>query len=76
MDIEFCERPDGERPNKQVRGIGRAELREDVGGRRTRSITYRDLAGEARDAMAEMRASMPRIVIRLEPARWVAIASV
>jgi nitroimidazol reductase NimA-like FMN-containing flavoprotein (pyridoxamine 5'-phosphate oxidase superfamily) len=76
LDVELDERRDGERPNRQLRAVGRAELLDDVRGSRTRSITYRYLADPGRDVAADRRASQRRMAIRLEPNRLVAVASV
>jgi hypothetical protein len=76
LDVEVAERDDGERPNQQIRAIGTAGLFDDVNGARTRSITYRYLAGASRDRVAERRSAVARVAIRLEPQTWIAVASV
>ena len=74
VDHEAPEREDGERPNRQVRGIGDAELFPDARGEWTRRITLKYVHGAGHRATA--RAAHERIVIRLTPARLVAVASV
>ena len=76
VDVEEPERPDGERPNKQVRASGHADLLDDVGGHRTRRITEKYLRGPGRAAMIERRTKDPRVAIRIEPERLITIASV
>jgi nitroimidazol reductase NimA-like FMN-containing flavoprotein (pyridoxamine 5'-phosphate oxidase superfamily) len=76
IDVEEPERDDGERPNRQVRAIGHAELLDDVDGARTRRITERYVVGPSRDAVIRRRTAAPRVAIRLVPLHLVAIASV
>jgi nitroimidazol reductase NimA-like FMN-containing flavoprotein (pyridoxamine 5'-phosphate oxidase superfamily) len=76
IDVEDPERDDGERPNRQVRGVGTAELFADDRGLWTRRITRKYVTGPVGDERAEQRAAEPRTVIRLAPARLVAVASV
>jgi PPOX class probable F420-dependent enzyme len=76
IDVEGDERDDGERPNRQVRATGRAELVDDVGGVHTRRITEKYLRGPGRDAMVRRRTGTPRVAVRLVPRNVVAVASV
>jgi len=76
VDVEEPERDNGERPNQQVRAVGTAKLFTDDGGLWTRRITRKYVTGARADERAEQRAAQPRTVIRLAPARLVAVASV
>jgi hypothetical protein len=75
VDVEAPEREDGQRPNRQVRAIGDAELFPDDRGTWTRRITGKYLAGPAGGEHAARRAADPRLVIRLRPRRLIAVAS-
>ncbi len=75
VDVEAPDRGDGQRPNRQVRAIGEAELFPDDRGAWTRRITEKYLAGSAAAGRAEQRAGDPRLVIRLPPRRLIAVAS-
>jgi nitroimidazol reductase NimA-like FMN-containing flavoprotein (pyridoxamine 5'-phosphate oxidase superfamily) len=76
VDIEAGERADGERPNRQVRAIGEAQTFPDAGGEWTERITRKYVTGPGLSVQLERRLSAERIVIRLEPERLVAVASV
>jgi nitroimidazol reductase NimA-like FMN-containing flavoprotein (pyridoxamine 5'-phosphate oxidase superfamily) len=76
LDVEGDERADGERPNRQVRGIGHIELMDDVDGERTQRITEKYLHGPGREAMVSRRVGAPRVALRLVPRYVVAVASV
>lgn len=76
IDVEAPERSDGERPNRQVRGVGTVTLAEDVGGRRTERITRKYLSGPGLEDMVRHRTSLSRVVLSLRPDRLIAIASV
>ena len=76
IDLEEPERRDGQRPNRQVRAVGEAELFADEDGMWTRRITRKYVAGPAAVAREERRAADPRTVIRLAPVRLIAVASV
>ncbi len=76
VDVEAPERDDGQRPNRQVRGIGDAELFPDRHCTWTNRITEKYVRGSAAAATAIARARDERIVIRLRPVRLVAVASV
>ena len=76
IDVEEPERGDGERPNRQVRAVGTAELFADEVGMWTRRITRKYVSGAAAAAREEQRTADPRIVIRLAPVRLIAVASV
>ena len=75
VDDEAPERPDGERPNRQVRASGAVEIFDDVDGAVARSITAKYLHGPAAAAQADRRAAEARVVLRLVPDELVAVAS-
>jgi nitroimidazol reductase NimA-like FMN-containing flavoprotein (pyridoxamine 5'-phosphate oxidase superfamily) len=75
VDVEEPEREDGQRPNRQVRAVGRAELFADPGGVWTRRITEKYVRGSRGPARSAARAADERVVIRLRPERLVAVAS-
>jgi hypothetical protein len=70
VDVEERERADGERPNREVRATGEAELFDDRAGEWTRRIRAKYLSD--RPASSEH----PRVVIRLRPHKLIAVASV
>jgi PPOX class probable F420-dependent enzyme len=76
VDIGAPERPDGQRPNRQVRAVGRAALFADRDGEWTRRITAKYIRGPGRDERIRARAADERVVIRLRPQRLIALASV
>jgi nitroimidazol reductase NimA-like FMN-containing flavoprotein (pyridoxamine 5'-phosphate oxidase superfamily) len=76
IDIEEPERVDGERPNRQVRAIGQAELFADHDGVWTRRISEKYLRGPAASARSAARSAEKRMVIRVRPHRLLAVASV
>jgi PPOX class probable F420-dependent enzyme len=77
VDAEQLERGDGERPNRQVRAIGLAELFADTDHAWTRRIGEKYIHGQgAADLGARRAAAGERTVIRLRPDRLVAVASV
>ena len=59
IDVEGPERSDGERPNRQVRAVGTAELSADERGLWTRRITRKYVTGAVADERAEQRAAQP-----------------
>ncbi|HET9733172.1 MAG TPA: pyridoxamine 5'-phosphate oxidase family protein [Acidimicrobiales bacterium] len=75
VDLEAAEQDDGQRPNRQVRGSGFAEVIPDDGGEVTRRITQKYLRGPGAARRAAVRAAQDRVVIRLAPERLVAVAS-
>lgn len=75
IDVEQGEREDGERPNRQVRAVGEAELFPDADGTWTRRITEKYVHGPGASRSAA-RAVDARVVIRIRPSRLVAVASV
>lgn len=75
IDVEEPERGDGERPNRQVRAIGQAELLADAGGAWTRRITEKYVRGPAAPARSAARSADERVVVRLRPRRVVAVTS-
>jgi hypothetical protein len=76
IDAEQPERSDGERPNRQVRAVGCAEVFIDPDGAWTRRITEKYVRGPAAAERSAARAADDRLVIRLRPERMVAVASV
>ena len=76
IDVEDPERSDGQRRNRQVRAIGKAELFPDEGARWTTLITAKYVRGPAAQRQIAARAADERVVICLRPSRLVAIASV
>jgi PPOX class probable F420-dependent enzyme len=76
VEVEEPERDDGERPNRSVRATGPAELLDDVDGRWTRRITEKYLRGPGLEAKLAHRTAQDRVVIRLQPVRLIALASV
>jgi nitroimidazol reductase NimA-like FMN-containing flavoprotein (pyridoxamine 5'-phosphate oxidase superfamily) len=76
IDDEAAEGDDGQRPNRQVRAVGRAEVSSDVDGVWTRRISEKYLHGPGAARQTEARGRVPRVVIRLAPDDLVAIASV
>jgi hypothetical protein len=76
IDIEAPERPDGQRPNRQIRAVGMAELFPETDGVWTRAITAKYVRGPAAEAQRELRAADRRFVIRLKPARVIGVASI
>ena len=76
IDVEDQERSDGQRPNRQVRALGDAELFADDGGQWTSLITAKYVRGPAAHQQVAARAADERIVICLRPTRLVAVASV
>jgi hypothetical protein len=71
VDVEQVERPDGQRPNQQVRAIGEAELFPDENGVWTRRIRAKYLTNAAVSRVV----TEPRTLIRLRPLRIVGVAS-
>ncbi len=76
VDIEGCERDDGQRPNRQVRVVGTADLSPDEDGLWTGRITEKYVRGRSAGAMRASRVADQRIAICLRPDRLVAVASV
>jgi hypothetical protein len=76
VDVEEPERGDGQRPNRQVRAIGTAELFADEDGSWTRRITGKYVTGPGAAEHAAHRAADQRLVIRLRPSTLVGFASV
>lgn len=75
VDVEATEQLDGQRPNRQVRITGRAELESDTGGLWTRRITEKYVVGAGRAASVRQRSTQERILIRVRPNSMVAVAS-
>lgn len=76
VDVEEPEREDGQRPNRQVRAIGLAELFTDEAGEWTARITEKYVCGPGASATLASRSADERVVIRLRPDRLLAVASV
>jgi hypothetical protein len=76
VDAEDAERDDGQRPNRQVRAIGEAEVFPDSGRQWTTRITEKYVRGPGTAGSIASRAADQRVVMRLRPARIVAVASV
>jgi nitroimidazol reductase NimA-like FMN-containing flavoprotein (pyridoxamine 5'-phosphate oxidase superfamily) len=76
IDLEDPERADGQRPNQQVRAIGKAELFPDERAAWTTRITQKYVRGPAAAASIAARAADQRIVICLRPTKLVAVASI
>jgi nitroimidazol reductase NimA-like FMN-containing flavoprotein (pyridoxamine 5'-phosphate oxidase superfamily) len=76
VDVEEPEREDGQRPNRQVRAIGSAELFADESGSWTRRITGKYVTCPGAVEHASHRAADQRLVIRLRPSTLVGFASV
>jgi nitroimidazol reductase NimA-like FMN-containing flavoprotein (pyridoxamine 5'-phosphate oxidase superfamily) len=73
IDAEEPLRQDGERPNRQIRAVGTAEVGPDADGHWTRVIRRRYVPN---GPIAEQMPGRPRSLITLRPARLVAVASV
>jgi PPOX class probable F420-dependent enzyme len=73
VDQEGALREDGERPNRQVRVVGRATIELDAGNRWTREIRRKYGAQAERPADAVLG---PRCVITLTPEHLLALRSV
>lgn len=76
VNVEDPERHDGQRPNRQVRAIGAAELLPDQLAAWTTRITQKYVRGPAASELIAARGEDRRIVICLRPRRLVAVASV
>ena len=76
VDVEDPQRADGERPNRQVRAIGSAELFPDRRGDWTQRITEKYVRGPGREEQIKKRLADERLVIRLRPADLLAVSSV
>lgn len=74
VDVEEPVREDGQRPNRQFRAVGNAELFADKDGIWTRRIRDKYLGGEFAELPGDD--GTERILIRLRPLRVVAVASV
>lgn len=75
VDVEEPERADGQRPNRQVRAIGDAEVFPERHGEWTRRITEKYVHGETAGNVVSSRTADDRVVICLRPVRLVALAS-
>lgn len=76
VDTEDPERPDGQRPNRQVRATGTATVFPDDHAAWTTRITKKYIRGPGAATSADARAADERVVICLRPTRLVAVASV
>lgn len=75
VDDEGAERPDGERPNRQVRVVGTAAVEPDPGGAVARLVAERYVVGPGAAALHARRARQDRVAIRITPTGWVQVAS-
>ena len=76
IDVEDEQRPDGERPNCQVRAVGDARLSPDADGTWTRRIWDKYAYGSTgADPAARLRGRQ-RVLIRIIPSQIIAVASV
>jgi PPOX class probable F420-dependent enzyme len=76
VDVEDPQRLDGQRPNRQVRATGVAELLADDGAVWTTRITEKYVREPAASERVQARSRDQRIVIRLRPERLIAVASI
>ena len=76
VDLEDPECADGQRPNRQVRATGTAELLADNGAVWTTRITEKYVRGAAAAERVKARSGDERALIRLRPRRLIAVASV
>jgi PPOX class probable F420-dependent enzyme len=77
IDVEAEQRPDGQRPNKQLRATGDATLSPDTEAVWTRRIWAKYITGSAAMRAAEAGlGNRQRVLIRIVPRRIVAVASV
>lgn len=76
IDVEEPERADGQRPNRQVRAIGEAELFPDHDATWTKRITAKYVRGATAAERIAARAADERVVICLRPRALVAVSSV
>lgn len=76
IDVEEPERTDGQRPNRQVRAIGEAELYPDRDARWTKRITAKYVRGATAPERVAARAADQRLVICLRPLTLVAVSSI
>ena len=74
VDIERV-LPSGERPNRQVKAFGEADVSPDRGGSLTRLITLKYVRGDRAQSEADRRAAMERVVIRLVPHELVGVGA-
>ena len=77
IDTEDPERPDGERPNRQLRTVGIAELHHDADGEWSRRIWAKYRSGQPDpDALAKRLHDRDRTHILIRPHRIIAVASI
>lgn len=77
IDVEAGQRPDGQRPNKQIRAMGNAILSPDTTAAWTRRIWNKYIDGPpAKNAAEERLGDRQRVLITIIPVRIIAIASV
>ena len=77
IDVEAAQRPDGQRPNKQVRAVGNATVTPDTGAAWTRRIWDKYISGpEARRALDDRLGDRQRVLITIAPIHITAVASV
>lgn len=77
IDTEAGQRPDGERPNRQIRAVGDAILSPDTGAVWTRRVWDKYINGPAGGQAADSRlGNRQRMLITLIPASIIGVASV
>jgi nitroimidazol reductase NimA-like FMN-containing flavoprotein (pyridoxamine 5'-phosphate oxidase superfamily) len=77
IDTEDPERADGERPNRQVRVVGSAELHHDMDGAWSKQIWLKYQSGRPDPAtFANRLQGRDRTLIQIRPHRIVAVASI
>jgi hypothetical protein len=77
IDTEAGQHPDGQRPNRQIRAVGDAALSPDTGAIWTRRIWEKYINGiDARQAADSRLGNRQRVLIKITPARIIAVASV
>jgi hypothetical protein len=77
IDVEAAQRPDGQRPNSQVRAIGDAMLAPDTGAVWTRRIWNKYVTGSAaRSTLDDRLGDRQRVLITITPVLISAVASV
>jgi nitroimidazol reductase NimA-like FMN-containing flavoprotein (pyridoxamine 5'-phosphate oxidase superfamily) len=77
IDVEAAQRPDGQRPNRQVRAVGDATLAPDTGAVWTHRIWDKYVTDSAaRNALDERLDTRQRVLITITPILITAVASV
>lgn len=76
IDTEYPLLADGERPNRQVRVLGDAEILPDTDRLWTRRIDDKYVHGPAAESFADRRPGVERFLVRVRPRKLVTVASV